>query len=75
MHMKKNYESLNNILKKYQKHLNIKLKLTCNNEIIFDDLLSEKVSNYLNFNLKNNNYSLISNSNIDLNLIKIASAG
>lgn len=70
--MEKNYESLNNILKKYQKHLNIKLKLTCNNEIIFDDLLSEKVSNYLNFNLKNNNYSLISNSNIDLNLIKIA---
>lgn len=69
--MKISLEVLNNKLRKYQHHLNIKLRLSCNNKVLFDDLLNENVLSMINFSVNNKNYSLLCNSNIDLKLIQI----
>ena len=69
--MKNNLEIINKILNKYQKHLNVRLKLICNKEIIFDGLLEN--DNYsISFIVDNLIYTLVSNKEIDLEIIKIA---
>ena len=70
--MKNNLETINKILKKYQKYLNVKFKLICDKKIIFDDLLNGKASNILEFNIDHHDCILYTNKFVDLNMIKIA---